>query len=403
MSDPSDPKIVCNDVWKIFGDNPDCVLQDWDKYEPMDKVQRLSETGCVVGAREATFEVQRGEIYCLMGLSGSGKSTLLRCINRLHEPTKGTITIDGKDITSLNQNALRDFRRGKTGMVFQHFALLPHRRILSNVGLGLEIQGVSKAEREERSRQAIELVGLKGWEKSYPFELSGGMQQRVGLARALTPDPEILLMDEAFSALDPLIRRQLQDEFVDLIKKVQKTIIFVTHDLNEALRIAGHIAIMKDGAIVQQGTPADIVLHPEPGYVEEFVRDLPKIKFITAADIMQQPDDWLLSQDASGQEIYNIMDRKQLRFAFAVDQNKKPVATIDYFKLNGSSQSEAAKPDLDSLGATFDLCKARPDTFLESLLDMGAKTKVPILVCDDQDVICGVIPREKLLNTLADA
>ena len=403
MSDPSDPKIVCHDVWKVFGDNPDCVLQEWDKYRPMDKVQRLSETGCVVGTREATFEVQRGEIYCLMGLSGSGKSTLLRCINRLHEPTKGTITIDGEDITKLNQNALRDFRRNKTGMVFQHFALLPHRRILSNVGLGLEIQGVSKEEREKRSLKALELVGLKGWEKSYPFELSGGMQQRVGLARALTPDPEILLMDEAFSALDPLIRRQLQDEFVDLIKKVKKTIIFVTHDLNEALRIAGHIAIMKDGAIVQQGTPADIVLHPEPGYVEEFVRDLPKIKFITAADIMQQPEAWLISRHASGQEIYNYMDQKQLRFAFVVDENKKPIAAIDYFKLNGSRGDNTAPPDLDKLAARFDLLKARPDTFLESLLDMGAKTKIPLLVCDEQGGICGVIPREKLLTTLAEA
>ena len=403
MSEPSSPKIVCEDVWKIFGENPDRIRNEWSQYESMDKVERLKQTGCVVGTRQATFQVQRGEIFCLMGLSGSGKSTLLRCVNRLHEPTHGKITIDGEDVTKLGQNELRRFRRTKTGMVFQHFALLPHRRIISNVALGLEIQGVAKEEREKRARQALELVGLGGWEKSYPFELSGGMQQRVGLARALAPDPEILLMDEAFSALDPLIRRQLQDEFVDLIQKVQKTILFVTHDLNEALRIAGHIAIMKDGAIVQQGTPADIVLHPEPGYVEEFVRDLPKIKFITAADIMQSTDKWILGAGASAREVQNFMDENHLRFAFLVDENGKLVHTIDYFKLNGSSPDEAVPFDPEKSKADFETHVLTPDTFLETLLDLGAQTKVPILVSDARGGVAGVVPRERLLTALADA
>ncbi len=332
MSD-IDYKIECNDVWKVFGPNPTQIIDNWSDFENMDKVQRLSQTGCVVGTRQASFKVELGEIYCLMGLSGSGKSTLLRCVNRLHEPTRGVIMIDEEDITGLNQTQLREFRRAKTGMVFQHFALLPHRKVIANVALGLEIQGMEKPEREKRAMEAIELVGLKGWENSYPYELSGGMQQRVGLARALAPDPEILLMDEAFSALDPLIRRQLQDEFVNLIKQVKKTILFVTHDLNEALRIAGHIAIMKDGAIVQQGTPADIVLHPAPGYVEEFVRDLPKIKFITAKDILDRPDPWLIRDDTPLGAVREFMEASKRRFCFMVDGDGRVRSIIDYYRL----------------------------------------------------------------------
>jgi glycine betaine/proline transport system ATP-binding protein len=402
MDSQSKPKIRCESVWKVFGDNCEQIIRNWDAYKGMDKVQRLKETGCVVGTREASFVVQEGEIYCIMGLSGSGKSTLLRCINRLHEPNRGRITIGDEEVTSLRRDQLRQLRRKKTGMVFQHFALLPHRRLLTNVALGLEIQGEAKSKREARAHEMLELVGLKGWEKSYPYELSGGMQQRVGLARALAPDPEILLMDEAFSALDPLIRRQMQDEFVKLIKKVKKTIVFVTHDLHEALRIANHIAVMKDGEIVQQGTPADIVLNPEKGYVEDFVRDLPKTKFITAHDIMEPPDRWLLKSGETTAGIIEHMNRENLRFAFLMDENGRVLDAIDFFRVSRVSDSiELDRPPSPERCSTdFPVCFANPDDFLEDLLDLGVKSKVPTVIRDPDHRVIGIVPREALLHSL---
>lgn len=405
MTDGTTPKIKCENVWKVFGPIADNIIKDWDQYKDMDKVERLAKTGCVVGTRQATFQVGEGEIFCLMGLSGSGKSTLLRCINRLHEPTAGKVIIDNQDITALSGPDLRKIRREKTGMVFQHFALLPHRRLVANAAFGLEVQGVSKTEREKKAYEALELVGLQGWEKSYPFELSGGMQQRVGLARALATNPEILLMDEAFSALDPMIKRQMQDEFVKLIKKVKKTIVFVTHDLHEALRIANHIAIMKDGYIVQQGTPAQIVLHPEKGYVEEFVKDLPKTKFITAQDIMDKPDGWVLPFGSSLEEIIRIMNERNLRYSFLVDENGRIQNTIDYFSITSHTDPYKSFEEIpeDQLSPHYPLVTVAGDTFLESLLSEAANTKVPLVVNDKQGKIQGVISRERLLISLQSA
>lgn len=393
-------KIKGEHLWKVFGTDPGRIIQDWDQYRDLDKVKLLKNTGCVVGTRDASFEVETGEIFCLMGLSGSGKSTLLRCINRLHEPTHGSVCIDDQDITQYSEADLRAFRRAQTGMVFQHFALLPHRRLIENAAFGLEVQGVDKGEREKKAREALEMVGLKGWERSYPYELSGGMQQRVGLARALATDPEILLMDEAFSALDPLIRRQMQDEFVNLIKKVRKTIVFVTHDLNEALRIAGHIAVMKDGEIVQQGTPADLVLHPQSDYVEEFVRDLPKIKFITARDIMEDPANFVVRPDEAAENIINRMDRNNLRFVYVTETDGRVVGALDYFQIVGEDgitrtlQPPSPERILDSYP------KALQDTFLEELLTIGSQFKIPIAVRDPAGRLVGCISREKLLNAL---
>ncbi len=405
MANETTPKIKCEDVWKVFGPTAEDIIKDWDQYKAMNKVERLAKTGCVVGTREASFQVDEGEIFCLMGLSGSGKSTLLRCINRLHEPTAGKVIIDNQDITALSGQELRKVRREKMGMVFQHFALLPHRRLVTNAAFGLEVQGVSKNEREKKAYEALELVGLKGWEKSYPYELSGGMQQRVGLARALATNPEILLMDEAFSALDPLIKRQMQDEFVKLIKKVKKTIVFVTHDLHEALRIANHIAIMKDGSIVQQGTPAQIVLNPAKGYVEEFVQDLPKTKFITAQDIMENPEDWVMPVGSSLEQISGKMNEKNLRYSFLVDENGRIQDTVDYFSLNSiidSYNSIEEIPD-GQLSPYFPMVTVSGDTFLESLLGEAANTKVPLVVNDKQGKIQGVIPRETMLRSLHSA
>ncbi len=405
MAYDSSPKIKCEDVWKVFGSRSEEIIKNWDLYKGMNKVERLEKTGCVVGTQKASFQVSEGEIFCLMGLSGSGKSTLLRCINRLHEPSAGKVYIDDQDVTSLSDLELRNIRRQKTGMVFQHFALLPHRKLVNNAALGLEVQGVDKKEREKRAYEALELVGLKGWEKSYPYELSGGMQQRVGLARALATNPEILLMDEAFSALDPLIKRQMQDEFVKLIKKVKKTIVFVTHDLHEALRIANHIAIMKDGAIVQQGTPAEIVLNPAKGYVEEFVKDLPKTKFITARDIMQKPDNWILPIGCTNEELTNKMNEHYLRYAFLVDENQQVRETVDYFNFiasNGFSKSIEDIPQ-ENRPTYYPTVSVSGDIFLESLLNKAADTKVPIVVNDDQGKIQGVIPRETILMSLQTA
>ncbi|WP_022667840.1 quaternary amine ABC transporter ATP-binding protein [Desulfospira joergensenii] len=400
MSKGKKSKIQCRNLWKIFGPEPDQIIPNWDQHQGLNKVELLKKTGCVVGTRDASFEVEEGEIFCLMGLSGSGKSTLLRCINRLHMPTSGEVFVDGLNITSLPDDALRGFRRSKTGMVFQHFALLPHRRLIENAGFGLEVQGIDKAVREKKAAEALELVGLKGWEKSYPYELSGGMQQRVGLARALATDPSILLMDEAFSALDPLIRRQMQDEFVNLIKKVNKTIVFVTHDLNEALRIAGHIAVMKDGFIVQQGTPAELVLHPESSYVEEFVRDLPKIKFVTAGDIMEDVGVYRVKPEDTAENIINKMDHNNLRFVYLTDSDQGIVGVLDYFQIVGEQGICRTKQPPSDQRIIRDFPVARTDTFLEELLTIGSGYRIPIAVRDERDRLIGVISRETLLTAL---
>ena len=266
-------KVKIADITKIFGDEPDGEALTLLR-AGCSKEEIKERTGHVVGVKDANIDVEEGEIFVVMGLSGSGKSTLLRCVNRLYEPTTGTITVDGIDVTALNPKELQAFRRDSTGMVFQHFALFPHQDILSNVAFGLRVKGVDPGARKAAAEGALTLVGLAGYENSYPRQLSGGMQQRVGLARALATDPDILLMDEAFSALDPLIRRQMQDELMEIQGELHKTILFITHDLNEALRVGSRVCIMKDGAIHQIGAPEDILMRPETDYVAEFVQDV---------------------------------------------------------------------------------------------------------------------------------
>jgi glycine betaine/proline transport system ATP-binding protein len=268
-------------IWKVYGKTPEKGLAAVRAGRPLEHH--------VAAVQDVSIEVQRGETFVVMGLSGSGKSTLLRCIARLTEPTAGEVLLDGQDLLKCDERALRDVRRRKMSMVFQNFGLLPHRRVIDNVAYGLEIRGEPKAERMRVAQQMIELVGLKGWELRLPRELSGGMQQRVGLARALAGDPEVLLFDEPFSALDPLIRREMQDELLRLQSHLHKTSIFVTHDFSEALRIGDHIAIMRDGCVVQTGTPSELVLHPANDYVAAFVKDAPRERVLTLRDIMQPP------------------------------------------------------------------------------------------------------------------
>jgi len=277
--------ITVRNLYKIFGDNPKKAIQALKEGKSKDEI--LREHKQIVGVQDINFSVREGEVFVLMGLSGSGKSTLQRLINRLHEPTKGEIVIKGTDIVKLNQKDLREFRRNEfCGMVFQNFAILPHRTVLGNVEFGLELQGVEKEVRQEKARKIIKLVGLDGNEENYPSQLSGGMQQRVGLARGLAVDADILLMDEAFSALDPLIRRQMQDELLELQSRMKKTILFVTHDLDEAFRLGDRIAIMKDGLIVQIGTAEEIISRPADEYVKTFVEDMDRSAVLTARTIM---------------------------------------------------------------------------------------------------------------------
>ncbi|SMC63947.1 glycine betaine/proline transport system ATP-binding protein [Desulfocicer vacuolatum DSM 3385] len=286
------PAIECRNVWKIYGKNHRRA-HEAVKNENLNKERCLETYGCVVGVMDASFSVDRGEIFCIMGLSGSGKSTLMRHINRLIEPTDGQILINGQDVNALSEPEMRQLRSEKIGMVFQNMALLPHRNVRDNVSFGLEVRKVPRKERNEAAERALGLVQLNGWGDQFPKELSGGMQQRVGLARALASDPDILLMDEPFSALDPLIRRQLQDQFLELSSKLKKTTLFITHDLDEAIRIGDHIAIMKDGILVQTGTPEEIVTNPADDYVADFVAGISRLHLVTAHSVMYPVEDFL--------------------------------------------------------------------------------------------------------------
>jgi glycine betaine/proline transport system ATP-binding protein len=279
------PAVACRNVWKIYGPNADKVVGTPTADLP--RADLLAQTGCVAAVRDISFDVAPGEVFVVMGLSGSGKSTLVRMLNRIHDPTAGQVLVDGEDIMRLDEDRLREVRRTKISMVFQHFGLLPHRRIVDNVAFGLEIRGVEKEDREKRANEVLETVGLGGWGNSYPDELSGGMQQRVGLARALCTDPEIMLFDEPFSALDPLIRRDMQEEVIRLQREVRKTMVFITHDLAEALKLGDRIAIMKDGKFVQVGTPEEVVARPADDYVADFTRDVPRAHVLTVRAIMR--------------------------------------------------------------------------------------------------------------------
>ena len=322
MSD-AEPMIVLENVYKIFGPNPrGRAFELCSSGVSKDEVQR--QTGHVVGMRDISFDVQRGEIFVVMGLSGSGKSTAIRTVNKLHAVTHGRVLVGGIDVQQLRGAALQSFRREKTAMVFQHFALFPHRNVIDNTAYGLKVQGVEKKERHEAAIEALAMVGLEAYAFNATRQLSGGMQQRVGLARALCSNPEILLMDEAFSALDPLIRRQMQDELMAIQDKLHKTIVFITHDLNEALRVGNRVCILRDGKVIQIGTPEEILTEPADGYVAEFVQDVDQGRVIDVGKVMETPvilnESWTLTEsiDAMG-------DRQG---AFVVDADGRPTGLL---------------------------------------------------------------------------
>ncbi|MEM7268459.1 MAG: glycine betaine/L-proline ABC transporter ATP-binding protein [Pseudomonadota bacterium] len=305
----SDAKIICRDVWKVFGPNPKRAMDTMDRSASRAQIQ--DETGHVVAVRDVSFDVQEGETFVVMGLSGSGKSTLVRCVSQLIEPTAGKVEIDGTDVTQLNDAQLIELRRHKMAMVFQHFGLFPHRTVLDNIAFGLEVRGEDKTARNDRAMEVIELVGLAGWHDNYPRELSGGMQQRVGLARAMAADPEILIFDEPFSALDPLIRREMQDELLALQGELKKTMVFITHDFLEAIKMGDNIAIMKDGEVVQIGSPEEIVANPVDQYVADFTEDVPRYKVLSAGKVMRPVSGAANGTDAipASAKIETLIDR----------------------------------------------------------------------------------------------
>ncbi len=308
---PSEPRISCRHVWKVFGADAADKLETAQQAAPGDTAaaaQALRERDCVPAACDVSFDVHPGEIFVIMGLSGSGKSTVVRCLSRLVEPTAGEVLVDGQNILTLSEAELIELRRHRMGMVFQNFGLMPHMTVLENVAYPLRVQGVGRTERLSRARETIELVGLSGRENSYPRELSGGMQQRVGIARSLAVKPDVWFLDEPFSALDPLIRRQMQDEFLRLQNLLKKSIVFITHDFLEALRLADRIAIMQDGQIVQIGTAAELVLSPADSYVADFTREVPLEKIVTARDILEPAAGTMDAGDGiSGNETLDVL------------------------------------------------------------------------------------------------
>ncbi len=337
----AEPKIRCNSIWKLFGPHPERTLAEIDRSQSRTEIQQ--STGHVVAVKDVSFSVAEGETFVVMGLSGSGKSTLVRCLSRLIDPTDGQVLIDNRDVTAVSQRELQKLRRNKMAMVFQHFGLFPHRTVLDNVAYGLEVRGEGRKQRLEKAMEFIDLVGLDGWAEHYPRELSGGMQQRVGLARAMAVEPEILLFDEPFSALDPLIRREMQDELLDLQSRLKKTMVFITHDFLEAIKMGDNIMIMRDGAVSQMGTSEEIVANPVDKYVADFTEDVPRYKVLTAGKVMR------------------------------------------------SCSREVLRPDEPSVSVTAKI---------DALIDIVADTDHALPVVDEHGVICGEIDRSIVMKSM---
>ena len=388
----AESRLVCRDLWKVYGDGAEDLA---DSIDPdLSREEVLAQTGCVLAVRDVSFDVLEGETFVIMGLSGSGKSTLVRCLSRLIEPTRGQVQIDGEDLLAMNRQQLRDIRRHKMGMVFQHFGNFPHKRVMENVVYGLQIQGIDKTAQRTRAAEVIELVGLSGWEERYPHELSGGMQQRVGLARALAVDPQILLFDEPFSALDPLIRREMQDQLIGLQQMVQKTMVFITHDFLEALKVGDRVAIMRDGEFVQVGTPEELVSNPIDDYVRDFTRDVPRSKVLTARSVMTPPKVFATADEGLA-DLKTRLVTEGCDSAVVVDGQDQFVGTVHLSDVPGSraADSSVASVMLDSCPVV------EPGTRLERLIPLALGGDAPIAVLDDGRCI-GTISREAAMAAL---
>ncbi len=389
--------IEVNNLYKIFGKNPDKALEMLEQGHSKNQIKnKLQDT---IAVNTASFTVESGESFVIMGLSGSGKSTLIRCLNRLIEPTSGRIMIDDAEVTKMDQTALQELRRTKVSMVFQSFAVFPHKTVLENVAYGLKIRGLSLEERNAKAYETLELVDLKGWEKSYPNQLSGGMKQRVGLARALATEPDILLMDEAFSALDPLIRKEMQNELIQLQNAMRRTIVFITHDLDEALKIGDRIALMKDGAIVQIGTPEEILMSPASNYVEKFVEDVDRSRVLTAEMVMKKPTPIITFPKDGPRVALHRMRENGISSIFVVDSS---------FRLQGLLMAEdalkAVEKNQKDLIEILDrnISTVSPDTPLRELFSLLSGKSLPLAVVNDGNRLMGIIVRGSVMAKLAE-
>jgi glycine betaine/proline transport system ATP-binding protein len=391
-------KIVVENLYKIFGTQPETAMKLLQ--EGQSKGSILEKTGMTVGVDNASFTIESGEIFVIMGLSGSGKSTIVRMLNRLIEPTAGKVIVDDKDVTQMGQNELVKFRLHNMSMVFQSFALMPHLSVLDNAAFGLELAKIDKAKRRERAMQALAQVGLAGWESSYPSELSGGMQQRVGLARGLAVDPDIMLMDEAFSALDPLIRTEMQDELLKLQEDDQRTIVFISHDLDEALRIGDRIAIMEGGRVVQVGTPEDILQNPADDYVRAFFRGVDPTNVISAGDIVRDTYPTLIkTRVGSLRATHELLSSSERDHCYVLDARRRFLGIVSSDSLRGALESNAPDSPIDQAylnGGT----PVNMNDSMQDILPAVASSSWPVPVVDDQNVYKGVVSKNRFLRTL---
>ncbi|MFS8512682.1 MAG: glycine betaine/L-proline ABC transporter ATP-binding protein [Planifilum fulgidum] len=386
-------EIIVENVTKVFGPRPESVLKLLEEGASKDEI--LKKTGHTVGVRDVSFEVKRGEIFVIMGLSGSGKSTLIRCLNLLNRPTRGRITVDGENIVEYGKKQLREFRQNKMAMVFQHFGIFTHRTVLGNVEYGLEVKGVPKEERKRKAQEVLAAVGLEGWEDKMPGELSGGMQQRVGLARALANDPDILLMDEPFSALDPLIRREMQLELLEIQSKLKKTIVFITHDVNEAFKLGDRVAVMKDGEMIQIGTPEEILNQPANDYIEEFVKDIDRSRVVQAKHVMVRTAATVSMKDGIRVAVKE-MKSNGISSVFVVDGDRRlqGIVTID-----DAIQARRENKDLSEI-LRRDYHTADPEETIQDLIPKATESRFPIAVVDESGKLLGIILRVSVLAGL---
>ncbi|MFZ3507328.1 quaternary amine ABC transporter ATP-binding protein [Vibrio harveyi] len=389
------PLIEISGLYKIFGPKPKTVIERVKQGQSKDQI--LADTGHTVGLKDINLQINKGEIFVIMGLSGSGKSTMIRHFNRLIDPTMGQILVEGVDVMQLSSKELEEFRRHKMSMVFQRFGLLPHRTVVDNVAYGLEIQGIKKEARLAKANEWLETVGLKGYENQYPAQLSGGQQQRVGLARALATDADILLMDEAFSALDPLIRSEMQDQLIELQEKLHKTIIFITHDLDEALRLGDRIAILKDGELVQQGSPDEILLHPADEYVEAFVKDVNRARALTVETVMQPPAYRIAATTI--EEALVEMKRVKQDYAYHVtDDGYQGVVTKE--SLLDAAKTDAAQELAEEIYEEVPVVS--PDSVIEEVLPDTMSCDYSLPVVDDEGNLQGELERSAVAEIFTD-
>lgn len=390
------PTVRAENLYKVFGRRPREAVR---RLEQGTTTEQLKKSGITAAVIDASFEVNDGEIFVVMGLSGSGKSTLLRMLNGLLSATAGHVYVDDQDVTAMDAKEIRSVRQQTMSMVFQHFALFPHRSVLDNAAYGLKIQGVDTERRRMRAREALQMVGLEGWEDNLPNQLSGGMRQRVGLARALAADTDVLLMDEAFSALDPLIRKEMQDQLLALQAQLGKTIVFITHDLNEAMRLGDRIAMMREGRIVQIGTAEDILNDPANDYVAQFVQDVDRTRVLTASSVMDKPV-VTIGASAGPRAALRTMREHQYAAAFVVDREGHLIGVIQ-----DTDAAAAARRGDDTVGefVTNNASTVSADTPVNELFTPSAENRLPLAVVDDDKHLVGVVPRATLLAALGES